>query len=148
MGIRNNLNISENNHLSLTLVLMSVISHNWKLQKKSKKWNDLKKTFLLIFYDLHKLNPSTDANSILLLGPIQFWRSCKIVFLWRGCVTFFDFFLLLFIWLPLPPPLTPARGSSGLTSHPSPPSPLNKYRIFDRGQTGWGEGQQDGGHCP
>ena len=68
------------------------------------------------------LNLSTDADSILLVGPIQFRRSCKIVFCGEA--------VWLFLIFPEAAP-TP-------TSPPSPSSPLNKHWIFHRGQTGWG----------
>ena len=68
-----------------------------------------------------------------IVGPIQFWRSCKIVFVERRrdfSLFFFSFFTSPFLLLSLQLEAAPAP-----TSPPSPFSHPKKNWIFDRSQT-------------
>ena len=83
---------------------------------------------------LETLNLSTNAESRIntILEKLQDF------FLWRGCVTFLDFFFFLLFRLSLPFPLPQLEEAPVPTSSPSTSSPPNKHWIFDCSQMGEG----------
>ena len=74
-----------------------------------------------------------------IVGQIQFWRSCKIVFFWEAVWLFsiFFYFFSSSLFLLLFPQLGAAPAP---TSPPSPSSSPKKHWIFERGHTVWGRG--------
>ena len=78
VGIRNDLKILENQNFSLCFVLMSVISHNWKLQKLIN--SDLSGFFIFLEGLVSmELAPSSCFNNVCLTTHI-FKTSCLLSF--------------------------------------------------------------------